>query len=414
MNIKMAMPFLVLNCLAIFIYFWIANLIGLEINFKLLFSTNDAITYREVAHWISENTPTESTSIRPVLYPLFLAFTSKLGGVYGIWFMQFVMWLLSINFTFSSIHKLTKSIIWSSLGALLIISNLSLIALTHHALTEVTTVFLLSLTIYFCIKNYLQFRTFPFFRDLLIFFVLLTLVKPVFYIPLLGIIFVVLPLFYFKALLQKRKNILIVILVLLPILFQLTLVKIKHNDFTVSTISGKTVDNYIIAQSLAEKYTIERDSTLLMVSKMTAEEKASFIKQNFALVARRFKNNITENIISAPIYLMSFVKKPNQKLIDFMLDLNETYYKLHRFFLLLFVPFLLILYRKKENNLFYIALFFGLMLCYYLLTTGISYWQGDRLTIAAIGIFSFLYVYMAYELFLFLFNFLKSKISSQK
>lgn len=413
MNLLSWVPYIILNIFGITFYFWIMALSGIEINFNTLFATNDAKTYREVAHWISESTATENTAIRPVLYPLYLVISSKIGGVFGIWFFQFILWLLSINLTFSTLQKLTKSLIWSSLGALVLISNLSFIALTFHALTEVATVFLLTLTIYISIKNREHFRSFSFFRNLILFFVLLTLIKPVFYFPLLGLIFVILPLFYFKVLIQKRNNFILLGLILAPLILQLTIVKLKHNKLNVSTISGKTLDEYILAQSIEDKFKVERDSALIMVSSMTSDEKFTFFKQNFSLVAKRFKNNLEGNILSAPVYLMSYVKNPNQKLIDYMVDVNEKYYKWHRYFIILFIPFLVLLYRKKEYNLLYITLFFGLLNIYYLMATGISYWQGDRLTFAAIGIFSFLYVYMFYVFFTIAFNYLKSKFNAR-
>ena len=62
----------------------------------------------------------------------------------------------------------------------------------------------------------------------------------------------------------------------------------------------------------------------------------------------------------------------------------------------------------------YIALFFSLLNIYYILVTGISFWQGDRLTLSAIGIFSFLYVYMFYEFFTLISTYIKLKFNSRK
>jgi hypothetical protein len=414
MNLRALTPLLVLNVVSIVFYFWMVSIIGIEVNFKTMFATNDAITYRSVAHWITDSIQTDNTAIRPILYPIFLAVTSKIGGVYAIWFFQFTMWLISINVTFLSVQRISKSIIWGSFAAFILITNLSLIALTFHALTELITVFLLSITIYLCVKNHEKFRSLSFFRNLLILFVLLTLVKPTFYLPLLGLLFVVLPLFYFKSIFKNKKNLLVLAVILTPLIFQMILVKKKHNEFAVSKISGKTVNEYILAQSIVDKHKIERDSALIVVASMTSAEKTDFIKQNLSLVTNRFKMNLEGNINSAPIYLMSFIKKPNQKLIDYMAKVNQRYYKWHRCFLFLLIPFLLLLYRKKDFNMLYIALFFSLLNIYYILVTGISFWQGDRLTLSALGIFAFLYVYMLHEFFTLASTYLKSKFNSRK
>lgn len=405
-------PILFLNIIIVLVYWYVSSNIGVELKFSTMFATNDAITYRDVSRWITEGIATENTSIRPILYPLILAFGSKLCGVSGIWFLQFLLWCFSINLTFSGIYRVTSSYFWASIGALIIVCNFSLIALTYHALTEVTTVFLLSLAIYLCFKNRAKFRSAAFFNSLLLILVLLTLVKPVFYIPLLLTLFLILPFFYFKSIFYFKRRVAELFLILLPLIFQLFLVKVKHDKFTVSTIGEKTLNEYLIAQTIQSTSKIDRDSSLQILHKMKSHEKSEFLKKNLPAVVNQFKSNLIGNIQSAPVYLISFVNAPNSKWIKYMVNMNIRYYNWHLIFGFIFVPFLVLMYFKKKFSELFICLFFGLLLCYYLLATGISFWQGDRLTIGALGLFPFLYVYISYEFFNSLTTLLKLKFSS--
>lgn len=414
MKFQKFIPIILVNIVALFVYFYIISSLGLKINSQTMFATNDAKTYWDVAKWITEGIPTESTTIRPVLYPILLSICSKIGGVSAIWLLQFLMWLASINLTFLSIKSISKSIVWPTLGTLLIISNLSFIALTFHALTEVATIFLLTIVIFLSIKNRDKLYEFSFFKNVLLIFVLLTILKPVFYIPLLGLLFIILPFVYLRKMLNNKKQFITLLLILSPLLVQLSIMKIKHDKITVSTIGQKTIDEYIITQSYEDKLNIERDSALIQIKSMSSDEKNNFVKQNLNIVLNRFKLNLQGNILSAPDYIMSFVSKPNKKLTNYMIDINRLYYKLHFYLLILTLPFLYLLYKKKEYNLLFISLFFILLNSYFLLTTGISFYQGDRLVLPAIGIFSFLYIYMSKELFTSAYKFIQSKIQLKK
>ena len=409
MSPRKVIPILLVNGISLFVYFYMVSILGLKINFQTMFATNDAKTYWDVAKWITDGTFTESTAIRPILYPLLLTVCSKVGGVIAIWFVQFCMWLLSINLTFLSVKRISNSIIWPLLGALIIMSNLSFIALTFHALTEVSTIFLLTLLVFISIKNREKLFEFSFFKNVLLVIVLLTILKPVFYIPLLGLLFIVLPLFYLRKIFKNKKQFITLLLILTPLFIQFSIMKIKHDKITISTIGQKTIDEYIIAQSYEDKFNIERDSALIQVKTLSSDEKNNFVKQNLNIVINRFKLNLQGNILSAPDYIMSFVSRPNKKLTNYMIDVNRFYYKLHFYLLILTLPFLYLLYRKKNYNLLLISFFFILLNIYFLTTTGISFYQGDRLVLPAIGIFSFLYIYIFKELFDFLYKFIKSK-----
>ncbi|VAV83898.1 hypothetical protein MNBD_BACTEROID02-523, partial [hydrothermal vent metagenome] len=185
----------ILNFITIGFYFLIFFSLKIGINHDVMFHTLDSQTYLEVANWLGKGVETQSTSIRPIFYPLLLLL---LSNIYIIWFFQFIVWVLTSNLTFWSVYKLTKRNDLAYLSTLIIISNLTLIALTLHALTEVLVTFLLSLLIYFIVKNIERAKDLSFIHICILILIILTITKPVFLIPLLITLFLILPVFYLK------------------------------------------------------------------------------------------------------------------------------------------------------------------------------------------------------------------------
>ena len=197
--------FYILNIFTIIFYVVLSLLLELNINNSILYSTTDAKEYLDVANWFVGGEATYGLSIRPFLYPLVIMVTTSIGN-YGIWIAQILMWLLTINFVFYTIKSFSKNIIFPYIGALIIISNLSLITLTFHALTEIITTFLLSIFCYCIVKKHRTMNKLKFIHSVVLFLTLLTVVKPVFYIPLLFVIFIILPVFIIRNTFNIQKK----------------------------------------------------------------------------------------------------------------------------------------------------------------------------------------------------------------
>ena len=83
--------------------------------------------------------------------PILILIGTKIGGPNGLFILHILMWLLSINLIYLALKYLIGNIFVSFLGVLLLVSNISLITLTFHSLTEISTVFFLSYLIYFIV-----------------------------------------------------------------------------------------------------------------------------------------------------------------------------------------------------------------------------------------------------------------------
>lgn len=381
----------ILNGLAVAVYFVVFSNLNQNVSHEIVFSTPDALTYMDVANWIANGIDSESVSIRPILYPLILMITTNIGGAYGIWMMQVLFFILTINFTFLGIKKLTRSYVFSFLGAIIIMSNLSLIALTLHALTEVTTVFLLSTMLFFLSRKINNFREVSFFHSSLFFLVLLTILKPVFLIPLFGVLFIVFPLFYFKKYWKGPKNFLKLLLILLPLFIQYSIIKIKYDQTKISLISSWVFSNYFVAKGIQEIESVDYSKAKIKVKSFSSEDQTNYIVDHIPLYFRLFKKNIINNITGKSRFLLYPKGYENNQLAVFMKTYNIKTLKVHYIFIVLVFLLLIILLIKKDYPTFIFLLFTYLLGAYLIISTGISFWQGDRLTLPAIGIWAFIY-----------------------
>ncbi|MCW3104156.1 MAG: hypothetical protein JWO09_2596 [Bacteroidetes bacterium] len=388
---------LILNLLLLAVYFIAFSGLTVGISRETMFSTNDALSYLDVANLGTRLSGTDALAIRPFLYPLIVALAYKTLGAYGLWFLQFLFWLAAANFLFLSLKKLSNSIL-GFIAALLFAINLTCITLTLYALTEITTVMLLSFLLYF-ITHAAERRTeLGFIHRLLLILVLLTVIKPLFYPVVLGVVFIVLPLFYYRQYRQHTKKLFTLLLVLSPLLLQQTFMKMRYGQFKVSMIGDITMRDYFLADGFAAVNKISRDSALIAVNKFEPHKVNSYILSHSQEFIEVYLTNLKNNCNGYPQYLDYPINTGNKRYIDFMMGMNDLYYQSHFILLplLLLVLFLLARSRRAGDM---IILLIPLLLSYYiLLSSGISTYQGDRLTISAFPLWLFAYLLAAWLL----------------
>ena len=145
--------FYILNVIALVVYAAVLYNLEIRVDYETMFSTLDSQSYLETANWIDGKVGSTRISTRPYLYPTFVLATMKIGGVKLLWLVQALFWFLTVNLTYFSINSLTKNKALGFVGALFLLSNISLIVHTLHALTEITVVFLLSVLVNFIVRN---------------------------------------------------------------------------------------------------------------------------------------------------------------------------------------------------------------------------------------------------------------------
>ncbi len=362
---------------------------------ELLFVTSDAVTYYEVAQWITTGEVTESLSTRPILYPFLLSIILNLSGNSALFYLQALFWLLAVNFCFASLWNLSKNKTLAWIGASIFACNLSLIALTAHAITEVFTVFTLSVMVFILAKFRKEYAQVTFGLKLIALFVVLTLIKPVFFLPTVFLIILSLWV-YRKAFLTSLKSLVFLAIIVLPLLGQMTLVYSKFDEFKVSTISSKTFSRYFLTQGIAQLEGLDRVAALEKAENFSKAQRWAYISENRTVFVGLFLKNIKENIKGAPIYL----KYPNglngQKSELFMKHFNHVSYIFHVVLFFVGLITLVVMAIQRVFDKFIPLLILYILNLYLIVSTGISFFQGDRLTISALAIWT-----VIYPLFLF-------------
>ncbi len=357
-----------------------------------------------MSHWLAGGTDS-FTDIRPFLYPLLLLITDFFGGIYSSWFFQFCLWLMTVNLVFISIFKLTSNSIIAFVGALMTTVNLSFVLLTMYGLSEVTLIFLISVFIYYVVKHYHERKAPQFILFALLIASLMTVVKPLYYLLFLFLSFVIFPLSYFRIFLAKRRLFLFLLLAVSPVIIQLSVMKIRHDTFSISKISSVTLRNYYFSLLYSRINNISFEQAKKHAKDVSGREILDFTIENPKESLYTFWNTMKSNINSRCELID---RKNNPDSYRWMERLNSIYYYFHEFFFyLLLLSLILVLARYKGLILFFCLIIIPLYLV--ILTSGISFNQGDRLVLPALPLWIVLYIFIAQFLF---YHFFKRKSAS--
>lgn len=389
---------LVINLLLIVIYFTVLRGLNTGISESILFSTNDSLSYLNVANLRPGSGSIDSLAIRPFLFPLVIALTFKTFGAYGLWLFQFLCWLATINFLFLAVKKISNSVIGYA-AITLIAGNLTFTVLTLHALTEASTLFLLSLLLFFITKSIHRRKELGFIHRILLILVFLTVIKPLFYPFVLMTVFIILPVFYFKQYRSTTKKLITLLLILSPVLLQQGFMKYRYNQFKISMISDITLRDYLFTDGYAVINKIDRDSALTVAKQFEPSQITSYIREHKNVFMAVYLTNLRNNCNGYPLYLDYPAKMGNPGYIRFMLKMNGYCYNAHFIFFPLIVILMLLLCFQKRISEFILLFIPALLLYYILLTSGISGYQGDRLTLPSLPLWIFLYLLSLYYIY---------------
>lgn len=389
---------IILNALAIFFFVASWFILGFELNADVMFESSDSKSYLELANWLFHGGETDSTAIRPVLYPVLLGIFYSVFGSFGVWLMQFACWLLTLNLTFVGVTKWSQNAKVGWIASMVMMVNLSLLAHTFQGLTEVVTTALLSVLFFHVVNYWKRYNQPQFGVKLLLIFVALTLVKPVFYYPTLLCLIAVF-VAYRKVYFSAPKRLIFPLLVIVPLFFQMTLVQWRHGSFQVSQIAGITFENYYFAQCVRSIEGVEDEQeSKEFVAGLSSNERKDYMLLHKGTFVKQFAENVVLNIKGAPDLLTDrYIKRFNgaYTFMEFY-NLGALIVNVLGTFVLIFV-FLKAFFKRNKDR--WVPLFIiGGLLSYFLFTTGLSFWQGDRLTLPAVALWIPLYAVLFYRL----------------
>jgi hypothetical protein len=272
-------------------------------------------------------------------------------------------------------------------------ANVTLMLLTLHALTEVTTVFLLCLGLTIATGGVTgRQKLTPLFRYSLLLLVaaMLTVVKPVFlYVAIPLILFQVFYLIEKSQGVLRRYGILLLLAAVSPILIQVGIVKVKHQRWGISDIGQQTLNRYMFAvlYSHVEQQPFEQARSEVATFSLT--EMGTYARRHFPVAVQVWgtlvRINLTDGSASA------VVPGPHPLLAPYMFALNRLYYCIH---LAMIAPVVLVavfmLTRRKWARLGCLMLLAGPVIVVFA-TSGLTFWQGDRIVVPVLPVWITLY-----------------------
>ena len=158
--------------------------------------------------------------------------------------------------------------------------------------------------------------------------------------------------------------------------------KQQYNIFGVSRISDDTLRLYLVTMALHDEHHAAYDSAayqqcMKVAAGMSKNEIFNHISENPGLYVTQVRKNLIDNIRASSPFL-----SPQSAFRPIMKHLNNGYFVSH-FAALFVLTYLLVRFRWQSISKLLLPIIFLVPGWYIILTSGISFWQGDRLILPA-------------------------------
>ncbi|WP_417909830.1 hypothetical protein [Candidatus Electronema sp. PJ] len=387
--------------------------------------TPDSKTYLDVGNWLVGKCEfvhaKDSIAIRPFFYPLVVAILESIHPL-AIIIFQLILWQIQIFIVYFCSLKISKSKLLAFFIALISISIVSNIGISLHVLTETITSFfitfsLLMLFVFSCKKSYIY-----------ISFYLLSLsfcsvVRPSFlYIYILSTIMIV----AFNLKDMRFIYVLSIAMTVIPISAQSYIMKKHFNTYKISFIDTFAINDYFLSGLELYKRNLEgdsykyqyihtiRDARRRYIAEMIARDGYKKASENIKKVFldnltgypvetfRQFKDLVVENSTQPSSIFISENKEMNIFFKNVTLLQSRFILTINIFSVLFFtIIFSIFILNKRyiiDNYIMFTSLLFFCIYFTYL-STGVTFWQGDRFLIPIYYTSIILFIYQAKILF---------------
>ena len=365
---------------------------------SIKYTTPDSGSYISVGKWLLNkadfNSVKHSVAIRPFLYPLIVAILDSIHP-WAVIVFQFSLWELQIITVYFCGLLLSRSSLLSFMLSIFCTTLLSPIGISLHVLAETTASFLLVFSIFFAVLYKKKSRDI-FILICLSALSLCSVIKPVYLYLFLASI-----LLFFPILKKKCTSSVLLIIIALPVLFQITLMNYRFNIKKISAIDSFAVNNYFLSRlesrnlrkydtgkSLSDIRVI-RDKRRNVLSEMIDKHgyaRSSLIVKNELFnsieiypvnTLKLFLDLIIENSKQPSYYLFSDNPVLAKRYFIISLWQSNAVRIINIISLVLFLYCLIIKIINIERVDIYVIL--ALSITY--ISTGITFWQGDRFII---------------------------------
>jgi hypothetical protein len=341
-----------------------------------VFSSPDSREYRQVADWIfGARGLADASAWRPFLYPLLLGLADRIGGAAGVWLLNAALWFAALNIAAAAAYRLVKAEWAAILAFLALATNVSLILLTYQALTEITTVTLIAIWIY----GLSHLTTRPGATQVLSALLPLTLlvvVKPEFEL-LLALMLVVLVVLVWRTPARGAAGIAFAAC-LMPVAIQLAVMVTFNHYFGISTIGDSTIRGYFLARLYMTVNHTDFNAARQQVIGLGNLEAARLVLGHAGYAIAVFITTLKDNLLAGSNFILP---KANRHLNSVIVWTNRAY----ALMLVALVPLAAAaLWRARDGRL--------ALLCLATLNVfasgGLSFYQGDRLTVIALPLWT--------------------------
>lgn len=362
----------------------------------LKYSTPDSKTYLDVGKWLLNEVEFDdvknSVAIRPFFYPLIIA-TLELIHPWSIIAFQFILWQMQILMLYIACAKICNSRIIAFIFAMTGISIISPVAIILHALTETVSSFLFTFSIFMLTLNLYK-KSYSYLFACLMSLSFCSVVRPSFlYIYILLIVI---------TLSSEKLNLLYIFIIMTtiaPISIQVYVMNKYFDSYQVSFIDTVAINDYFLPGLELYKKNIEGDVNKNSYIRMNRDERRKYIiemieKEGYNKASENIKKEFFGNLASYPFETFRQFKDlalENSVQPSSFVTVNMLYIAtLSQSRLLLTVNiisilfFLIIILEKitkktsiQDGYFLYTSLIlFSIFFTY--ISTGITFWQGDR------------------------------------
>jgi hypothetical protein len=354
-----------------------------------MFATVDAQTYQEVAEWLyGVKAETTYAALRPYFYPLLLG-GQYLGGVYAIWLMQFLGWLATLNLMGLSAFRLTGR---TGAGASLFILfsvNVSLIALTFHALTESVAVCLTTGWVFLWVRRRPAAWRWPDMASLVAIMAILLVIKPLYQLHLFLCLVVAVGWAFWRGQ-NTARTWASLALALGPVFIQLGLMFSLYQTVSLSKIGGGTLREYYFSKVYMRVEGLpDLEDARRAVSDYPTPRMITYLGQAPLTASLVFGENMAINFLSRSNLVE---RSRHYYLFLYSAATNFVYSLAH----LLFLP---AVWRALRAGPLERRLQLGLPYLFFILvavSSGLSFFQGDRLIIVAMPFWAIVYAQLVF------------------
>jgi len=287
--------------------------------------------------------------------------------------------------------KIVRNPVVAYVAIFVFATNVTLLILTLHALTEVTVVFLLTLYAALTVHK-ADLSDFCYWFPIIFLSSLLAVTKPLYIILVAGILLYKFPSFVAKFLKREYSPVWVVylLLALSPVFIQLAIMKTKHDSFSISRIGELTTRNWYFSAVYSAINDLSWQQARDEVQDFSPSDMMQFLTNHPTVAIRKFGTIIVNQNLKTGSNFVGFPTK-HARLGKYQYEVNSWYYRAHRIMFWIFPVILVILIIAKQWSEVEKAGLLAFPFALIVFTSGVSFWQGDRLVLPSLPLWITLY-----------------------